>query len=96
MALSACDTGRGATVSGQGVLGLRAALAASGARALLLSLWPVDDAATALLMEAFYAGLWERDLAPARALRNAQKAVREAGYTEPVYWAAWVLDGEAW
>ncbi|MEL6311651.1 MAG: CHAT domain-containing protein, partial [Pseudomonadota bacterium] len=101
--LSACDTGRGREVTGQGVMGLRASLFAAGAQTLLLSLWKVDDAATALLMEAFYRGLWSEGLAPAAALARAQAVVRaytdESGarpYTAARYWAAWVLDGKAW
>ena len=95
--LSACDTGRGREVTGQGVLGLRAAFAAAGAGALLMSLWKVPDASTALLMEHFYGGLWAEGLAPAEALQQAQVAVRaEPAYRAPVHWAAWVLSGRAW
>ncbi|MEL6612151.1 MAG: CHAT domain-containing protein, partial [Bacteroidota bacterium] len=101
--LSACDTGRGREVTGQGVMGLRASLFAAGAETLLLSLWKVDDEATALLMEAFYRGLWSEGLAPAAALSQAQAVVRaytdESGgrpYAAARYWAAWVLDGRAW
>ncbi|MEM8560551.1 MAG: CHAT domain-containing protein [Bacteroidota bacterium] len=97
MVLSACDTGRGAEVAGQGVLGLRAALATAGVRTLLLSLWPVPDASTALLMERFYEGLWSDGLAPAKALRQAQSSLRaDPRYAAPVHWAAWVLAGEGW
>ena len=94
--LSACDTGRGAEVTGQGVLGLQAAVGAAGARSLLMSLWPVPDAATAALMAAFYRGLWADGLGPAEALRNAQAEVRSApGWSAPEFWAAWVLVGDA-
>jgi len=93
--LSACDTGRGAEVPGQGVLGLQASLQAAGARALLMSLWPVPDDATAALMGAFYRGLWLEGLAPADALRQAQAAVRRrAGWGAPVCWAGWSLVGD--
>ena len=84
-------------------MGLRASLFAAGARSLLLSLWKVDDAATALLMSEFYRGLWAEGLAPAEALAQAQEAVRSyedaegrRPYASTAYWAAWVLDGEAW
>jgi CHAT domain-containing protein len=83
-------------VTGQGVLGLQASLTAAGARGLLMSLWKVPDASTAALMEQFYRGLWEGDLAPAAALRQAQAAVRATpGWGAPVHWAAWVLSGDA-
>jgi CHAT domain-containing protein/tetratricopeptide (TPR) repeat protein len=97
MVLSACDTGRGMGMTGQGVLGLRASIGAAGARTLLLSLWKVPDESTALLMRHFYSGLWEESLAPAEALRRAQAAVRrDTRFAAPLFWAAWVLDGEGW
>jgi CHAT domain-containing protein len=95
--LSACETGRGAEVTGQGVLGLQASFQAAGARALLMSLWSVPDQSTAALMEAFYRGLWEGGLSAAEALRAAQAAVRaRPEWVSPVHWAAWVLTGDAW
>jgi tetratricopeptide (TPR) repeat protein len=94
--LSACDTGRGAEVTGQGVLGLQAAVQAAGARALLMSLWPVPDAATAELMAAFYRHLWKHARSPAEALLHAQAALRDGGWWQaPVYWAGWSLVGDA-
>ena len=52
--LSACDTGEGEARAGEGVLGLRRGFAEAGAQNLLMTLWTVDDAETANLMEAFY------------------------------------------
>ncbi len=93
--LSACETGRGAEVTGQGVLGLRSALAAAGARSVLMSLWEVPDASTALLMGAFYRALWTDGAGPAAALRQAQAVVRsDPRYAAPVHWAAWTLAGD--
>jgi CHAT domain-containing protein len=97
--LSACDTGRGEEVTGQGVMGLRATIIAAGARNMLMSLWKVDDEATARLMEAFYRNLWVKKLSRAEALMRAQETVRDdlsGNYRKPVYWAAWVLAGEGW
>jgi CHAT domain-containing protein len=94
--LSACETGRGTEVTGQGVLGLQASVLAAGARGLLMSLWKVPDASTALLMEHFYRNLWEAGMAPAAALREAQFSVAaDARFAAPVHWAAWVLAGDA-
>jgi CHAT domain-containing protein len=73
--LSACDTGLGMVEQGQGVLGLQRAFQAAGARALVASLWKVDDAATALLMEEFYTNLWKKKLPKLEALRQAQLTV---------------------
>src|SRR5205085_5143632 len=55
--LSACDTGLGRFSGGEGYLGFSQALFVAGARSLVLSLWPVEDAATALLMTRFYENL---------------------------------------
>jgi CHAT domain-containing protein len=55
--LSACDTGLGEFSGGEGYLGFSQALFLKGARSLVLSLWQVDDAATALLMARFYENL---------------------------------------
>ncbi len=92
--LSACDSGRGAEVAGQGVLGLQAAVVAAGARALLMSVWKVPDEATAALMAAFYRGLWEEGRSPASALRQAQAEVRSTGWNDLEDWAGWVLLGD--
>lgn len=101
--LSACETGLGARDNTQGVLGLRAAIMAAGARTLIISLWKVPDEATVLLMDKFYHNLWGKGEPPAVALRHAQEVVREAytyktlkGYNKPINWAAWVLVGEGW
>jgi CHAT domain-containing protein/tetratricopeptide (TPR) repeat protein len=55
--LSACNTGLGNYAGGEGYLGFSQALFLAGARSLVLSLWQVDDAATALLMARFYENL---------------------------------------
>jgi CHAT domain-containing protein/Tfp pilus assembly protein PilF len=70
--LSACQTALGDLEAGQGVLGLQRAFEAAGARAVVASLWRVDDAATAVLMERFYANLWTKRLPTLEALRQAQ------------------------
>ena len=55
--LSACETGLGRQAGGEGLLGFVQALLQAGSRSVLVSLWPVDDAATALLMTRFYENL---------------------------------------
>lgn len=95
--LSACDTGRGKEVSGQGVIGLRSAIMAAGAKCVLMSLWKVDDEATRLLMEDFYSNLWKLKLSPAESLRRAQEKIREKKrFRNPFFWSAWILVGDAW
>jgi CHAT domain-containing protein/tetratricopeptide (TPR) repeat protein len=97
--LSACETGRGEEVTGQGVMGLRASVMAAGSRSMLMSLWKVPDEATVKFMDAFYDNLWTKKMSKAEALLRAQKSVRDdptGKYRAPYYWAAWVLAGEAW
>ncbi len=99
LTLSGCETGRGEEATGQGVLGLRAALLAAGARSLIMSVWKVPDEATQELMRRFYANLWERKLPRLAALLAAQKDLREdpsGKFTAPLNWAGWILVGEGW
>lgn len=70
--LSACETGRGAVQRGEGLLGLARAFQIAGARNLVVSLWPVDDEATADFMLAFYGQLARGD-APAEALTAVKR-----------------------
>ncbi len=98
--LSACQTGLGKGYSGQGLVGMRSALAGAGARSTLMSLWSVPDAATRKLMVEFYRNLWDGGKSKAAALRLAQESVRNdkthSDWKLPYYWAAWVLAGEGW
>jgi CHAT domain-containing protein len=73
--LSACQTGLGSVLNGEGVLGLQRAFNQAGARALVASLWSVNDAGTSLLMEEFYANLWTKKMSKLEALRQAQLTV---------------------
>jgi len=76
MTLAACKGARGFTRIGRGVMGLRSALVQAGVRTALLTLWPVDDFATAIFMERFYAHLLDENAAPDVALRQAQEYLR--------------------
>jgi CHAT domain-containing protein len=98
--LSGCGTGLGKRVAGEGYLGFVHAFLQAGARSLVLSLWKVDDEASALLMGRFYANLAE-GASTADALRNARRWLRdfrddsgERVYWHPAYWAAFVLVGD--
>lgn len=71
--LSACDTGLGEAVAGEGVLGLRRGFVQAGARNLLLTLWPIEDRQTAGFMPEFYAAVHVTGN-PARALAEVQRA----------------------
>ncbi|MFO0931078.1 MAG: CHAT domain-containing tetratricopeptide repeat protein [Planctomycetota bacterium] len=91
--LSACETSRGRFVRGEGVYGLTRAFLFAGASRVIVSLWKVDDRATQTLMTTFYAR-WKAGSPPAKALREAQAAVRaDPRWKHPAYWAGWVLWG---
>jgi CHAT domain-containing protein len=99
--LSACSTGAGDIQSGEGLYGLQRALTVAGARSTLLSLWKVDDAATAEFMVRFYrrlkAGEGRADaLAGVQAEFRAGEVKGPAGedWSRPYYWAAWQLVGD--
>ena len=94
--LSACETGVGEIQIGEGVFGLRRAFALSGAKNLLMSLWPVSDKATVKQMVLFYKNL--REMPPAEALRQAQletikELEDELGIAPPMLWAPFILQG---
>ena len=102
MLVSGCESGKGDIKSGEGVYGLKRAIAVAGARSSLLSLWKVDDAATAAFMESFYQNL-KNGQGRADALLETQKDFREKKITsgdplmdwsEPYYWAAFQLSGD--
>ena len=94
--LSACQTGLGDMKKAEGSIGLQRAFLAKGARSVLVSLWNVDDTATRLLMEKFYAYWLDPTVVrtKAQALQMAQEAVRRTpGDANPKYWAAFQLVG---
>jgi len=93
--LSACSTGLGDEVRGEGLLGLSRGFLYAGASQVLASLWDVDDRATAELMERFYIALLRDGDTPARALRTAQLSLRsEPRWSAPHHWAGFVLQGD--
>jgi hypothetical protein len=93
--LSACQTQLGQLSAGDEVVGLTRAFMFAGAPTVVASLWSVDDAATALLMERFYGHL-QTGLGKSAALRQAQlDLLQDAIYRDdPYYWAAFVLSGD--
>ncbi len=73
--VSACETALGVLTGGEEIVGLSRGLLAAGARCVIVSLWPVLDGATALLMSRFYDAL-HGGASPSRALQHAQGAMR--------------------
>ncbi len=93
--LSACRTALGREIRGEGLISLARGFMYAGARQVLVSLWQVDDEATAVLMEHFYRALLGEGLTTAAALQAAQtKVASDLRWRSPYYWAGFVLQGD--
>jgi CHAT domain-containing protein len=93
--LSACKTGLGQEVKGEGLVGLTRGFMYAGAPRVLVSLWNVDDEGTSELMSRFYKKMLQEGQKPSAALRAAQiEMLQETKWKSPYYWAAFVLQGE--
>jgi CHAT domain-containing protein/predicted negative regulator of RcsB-dependent stress response len=93
--LSACRTGLGKNVRGEGLIGLTRGFMHAGASSVVASLWKVDDEATSELMKHFYANMLQKSMRPAEALRAAQNTLRQdAHWQSPHFWAGFTLQGE--
>jgi tetratricopeptide (TPR) repeat protein len=104
VALSACRSGVSRILRGDEPMGLVRAFLRAGARAVLVTLWPVEDQSARLLMERFYDTLLAQgdDTDPAAALSDAQSYLRDLRdadgaqpYASPEFWAPYVLVGGA-
>jgi CHAT domain-containing protein/tetratricopeptide (TPR) repeat protein len=93
--LSACRTGLGQDVRGEGLIGLTRGFMYAGASSVVASLWKVDDEATAELMKHFYGNMLQMGMRPAEALRAAQNTLRQnPQWRSPHFWAGFTLQGE--
>jgi CHAT domain-containing protein len=90
--LSACETGLGEVKNGEGVYGLQRSFQIAGAKAIINSLWTVNDETTMLLMTSFYRE-WMKTNDKRKAFRSAQAMVR-AKFPHPYYWGAFVMIGD--
>ena len=92
--LSACDTGLGKVLGGEGLMGLTRAFQYAGTRSVLASLWSVNDASTSELMRRFY-GYLKDGQSKAAALRSAQlDLLRDSQFSHPFHWASFQLVGD--
>ena len=102
--LSACETARGKTSRGEGIVGLTSAFLFAGSRSVVASLWDVNDESTSLFMEYFYAAL-NQGLTKGDALSKARRELmysqikntatgEEESLSSPYYWAPFILVGE--
>lgn len=95
--LSACRTGLGQMLYGEGIIGLTRAFLYSGADSVVVSLWNVNDIATASLMKSFYKHL-QQGLGKDEALRQAKLELlrgQQPAWRHPYFWAPFVLVGNA-
>ncbi|MEN3330925.1 MAG: hypothetical protein V7641_290 [Blastocatellia bacterium] len=93
--LSACNTGLGKDIRGEGLVGLTRGFMYAGARRVVASLWQVNDIATSRLMSFFYKGLLKDGLQPTAALRAAQIEMwKKDRWKSPFFWAAFHIQGE--
>jgi CHAT domain-containing protein len=94
--LSACETGLGENVKGEGLLGLSRAFLYAGARNLMVSLWKVQDQATSDLMVDFYRQYWQNESLPYSAPLHQAKLnmIQSKQFNHPYYWSAFVLIGD--
>lgn len=94
--LSACETGLGEAVEGEGLLGLSRAFTYAGARNLLVTLWKIQDQATSDLMVQFYRSYWS---APEQGFSHSLRAAKlslidSPTYADPYYWSSFILLGK--
>jgi CHAT domain-containing protein len=92
--LSSCDSALGKDLDSEGIIGLPRGFLYAGAKSVIASLWKVNDDATAILMSRLYARI-KKGGNPGAALRGAQlEMVRDEQWSNPYYWAAFVLLGD--
>ena len=89
--LSACETGLGDVKNGEGVYGLQRGFIVAGTKYLLMSLWKIDDLATARLMENIYSE-WLKSGDLPSSVKEAQLLLRK-DYPQPFYWGSFILLG---
>jgi CHAT domain-containing protein len=93
--LSACQTGLGKEVRGEGLIGLTRAFFYAGSQRVMASLWDVNDRGTAEIMSNFYEDMLHRGMSPSAALAASQRQMaRTPQWSAPYFWAPFVLNGE--
>jgi CHAT domain-containing protein/Tfp pilus assembly protein PilF len=93
--LSACKTGLGQMLKGEGLIGLTRGFMHAGSPRVVASLWRVEDLGTSELMKRFYQHMARENMSPPSALRQAQiEMLRSKRWNSPYFWAGFVLQGE--
>ncbi len=93
--LSACQTGMGKMIRGEGMIGLSRSFMHAGTRSVVMSLWSVSDQSTNVLMLRFYENLILKGVSLAKALQLARiSMIKDELYAHPFFWAPFVLTGD--
>ncbi len=93
--LSACDTGIGKDIKGEGLISLTDGFLQAGAKTVISSRWKVSDKATLELMKNFYDIMEAENLPPSKALQKAKIKLRESpAFASPYHWAAFTIQGD--
>ena len=93
VALTACQTGLGRVISGEGTMGMGRAFQYAGAKSVLMTLWSVAEKSSVQMVESFFRHVNEGKT-KLEALRLARKEIRGQGYDHPFFWAPFILVGE--
>ena len=93
VALTACQTGLGRVISGEGTMGMGRAFQYAGAKSVMMTLWSVAEKASVQMVESFFRHVKEGKT-KLEALRLARKEIRDQGYDHPFFWAPFILVGE--
>ena len=93
VALTACQTGLGKNISGEGTMGMGRAFQYAGAKSVLMSLWSVEVGSSVDLVEGFFRNIKEGKN-KLEALKLARDEIRKQGYDHPFFWASFILVGE--
>lgn len=94
VALTACKSGMGSRVSGEGTMSMGRAFQYAGTQSVLMSLWSVEQTASVKLAESFFHHVKDGNT-KLEAIKQARLEIRQAGYDHPFFWASFILMGEA-
>lgn len=91
--LSACDTGLGKVVQGEGILGIPFALYIAGNVDTIMTLWPIDDDSTAEFVKRFFTKIKNGISENAALSQTKREFISDNKYMQPVFWAPFILYG---
>ncbi len=93
--LSACQTGLGQYIRGEGIAGLNRAFFFAGSSSILMSLWAVNDQATYQLMERFYTHLRSSEQIASSLRKTKLEMIASDEVSHPYFWAGFIVTGES-